>query len=206
MSMSFDVFPVRRYIPRCDEVKGLSQQLFCEYLEKKKIHWDVNFICRTYDTVTGSCVKQDCMVTREGEYQSFSVDGLGQALVFYHEGTDLDREFWMEELSGNEKARKLQDKIYGSLELGYSWNVKRTMGQPAAISLYYGFLAIAIAVLTDGVIYSDDGAWDYACFPVEAEQFQKEYLNLANVRDQGVRDYAESCLNSLRLSMGDGVD
>lgn len=58
----------------------------------------------------------------------------------------------------NWRAEKLKDKIKANIELGYSWSVKRTMRQPYIISIYYGFLAITIAMLTDGIIYSSDGA------------------------------------------------
>lgn len=108
------------------------------------------------------------------------------------------RDFWKEEISINDKAGQLKNQIETSLKIGYMWNVKRTMNQPAIISIYYGFLAIAIAALTDGIIYSDDGGWDSRCFPLGAEQFMDEYLNLSELQDRTIKEFTEKCLHSLK--------
>ena len=72
------------------------------------------------------------------------------------------------------------------------------MGQPAIVSLYYGYLAIAIAVLTDGIIYSDDGAWDYSRLPIEGKFFKNEYLNIKNISDPMVKENIENWLSVLK--------
>ncbi len=92
----------------------------------------------------------------------------------------------------------MEKKIWDNLKTGYSWRVKRTMGQPAVVNLYYGYLAIAIAVLTEGILYSDDGAWDYECFPIEGKVFEKEYLNLDKLNNITLKHSIESCLFSLK--------
>ena len=119
---------------------------------------------------------------------------------FYHidKIEKIDEEFWNEEIKINENARFMEKKIWDSLKTGYSWRVKRTMGQPAVVNLYYGYLAIAIAVLTEGILYSDDGAWDYECFPIEGKSFEKEYLNLDKLNNITLKHSIESCLFSLK--------
>ncbi|UTC76123.1 hypothetical protein E4O03_05315 [Treponema sp. OMZ 792] len=42
----------------------------------------------------------------------------------------------------------------------------------------YGFAAASFAKLTDGIIFSDTGAWDYSKFPCLAEDFLKFYYNI----------------------------
>jgi hypothetical protein len=38
-------------------------------------------------------------------------------------------------------------------------------------------------VLTDGIIYSDDGAWDYSLLPIEGVTFKDIYLNTDKIHD-----------------------
>lgn len=113
---------------------------------------------------------------------------------------DLDKDFWREEIQVNENARAMKEKIDASLEVGYYWSVKRTMGQPAIVSLYNGYLAIAIAALTDGIIYSDDGAWDYSRMPIEGTAFQTEYLDIGKLCDSNVKGNVERWLRELKNS------
>ena len=72
------------------------------------------------------------------------------------------------------------------------------MGQPSIVSLYYGYLAIGIAILTDGLIYSDDGAWDYSRLPILGEDFKTEYLSIKNISDTIVKDNVEKWLDELK--------
>lgn len=72
------------------------------------------------------------------------------------------------------------------------------MGQPAIVSLYYGYLIIVIAILIDGIIYSNDGAWDYSKLPIEGIVFKTEYLNIENISDAMVKDNVEKWLGKLK--------
>lgn len=135
---------------------------------------------------------------KENYHTVFNLNGKGEVYVFFHELTDLDKDFWNEEIEENENAQSMKEKIGINLEIGYFWSVKRTMGQPAIVSLYYGYLAIAIAILTDGIIYSNDGAWDYLRLPIEGKVFKTEYLHVENIRDVMVKDNIERWLGELK--------
>ncbi len=198
MSMSFDIFPTNTYIPKYEELKNLSQEMLKDYFAKENIDIDIFLEFNTKDIVSGKNINCDSLITNEKEYSSFSINGIGESLIFYRKITDIDKEFWKEEIELNHKANELKEKIETNIKLGYMWNVKRTMNQPAIISIYYGFLAIAIAILTNGILYSDDGAWDYHSFPIGAEQFRMEYLNLYNLQDKNIKEYIKKCLYSLK--------
>lgn len=73
---------------------------------------------------------------KEDYHTVFNLNGKGEVYVFFHELTDLDKDFWNEEIEENENAQSMKDKIGINLEIGYFWSVKRTMGQPAIVSLY----------------------------------------------------------------------
>ena len=198
MSMSFDIFPTNTYIPKYEELKNLSQEMLKDYFAKENIDIDIFLEFNTKDIVSGKNINCDSLITNEKEYSSFSINGIGESLIFYRKITDIDKEFWKEEIELNHKANELKEKIERNIKLGYMWNVKRTMNQPAIINIYYGFLAIAIAILTNAILYSDDGAWDYHSFPIGAEQFRMEYLNLYNLQDKNIKEYIKKCLYSLK--------
>ena len=57
------------------------------------------------------------------------------------------------------------------------WSIKRTAWQPVLANILYGFVAIAIAELTNGLIYSDDGDWNFKEISLKAEEFLPMLLN-----------------------------
>lgn len=198
MSMSFEIFPTKKRKPNCDEIIKYSVELFSEFLKKKKISQGIDITTRevTADNVVHT--NPISLVLKEDSHTVFNLNEEGEVYVFYHELSDLDKDFWKEEIQENENAQSMKEKIDTNLEIGYFWSVKRTMGQPAIVSLYYGYLAIAIAILTDGIIYSDDGAWDYSRLPIEGNVFKTEYLNIENISDAMVKDNAEKWLSELK--------
>ena len=140
------------------------------------------------------------MVKNENCHTVFNLNEEGEVYVFYHKFTELDKTFWYEEMQRNKNAQCMQERIVANLDVGYSWDVKRTMGQPAIVSLYYGYLAIAIAGLTDGIIYSDDGAWDYSIFPIDGIAFEMKYLNCEKISDTMVKSNVNKWLGVLKNS------
>lgn len=197
MSMNFEVFPTKKNIPKCNEIIKYSMQLFREFMHREKLIYDIEITTREVSVDKKVLKGTNDLVSKENHYTVFNINEEGEVYVFYHKLTELDNDFWNEELKENKNAQIMKGKIYRNLELGYSWSVKRTMGQPAVVSLYYGYLAIAIAVLTDGIIYSDDGAWDYLCLPIEGSTFADEYLNLDMISDYTVKENIKSWLYEL---------
>ena len=203
MSMSFEVFPTKQGIPVCDDIIDYSAILFNEFLQQEKIACDIEITASELSVDNQVRTKASHLVSTQNNYTVFEVNKEGGAYVFYHNKTKLDKDFWNDELKENRNAQRLKEKIEANLKLGYSWSVKRTMGQPAVVSLYYGYLAIAIAVLTDGIIYSDDGAWDYAYLPVEGNNMKDRYLNIAQISDITVKENIETWIEELKNSYSD---
>ena len=206
MSMSFEVFPTKIKKPECDEIIKYSVQLFKEFMKKEKISQGIDITTREVSADNSVHANPLSLVAKENCYTVFNLNEEGEVYVFYHELTELDKEFWNEEAQVNKNVQFMKENIEANLEIGYSWSVKRTMGQPAIVSLYYGYLAIAIAVITDGMIYSDDGAWDYSCFPIAGSAFEEEYLNIDKVRDITVKQNIEKWLDALKVLFADESD
>lgn len=198
MSMSFEIFPTKKKKPNCDEIIKYSVELFSEFLKKEKISQGIDITTREITADNKVYTNPISLVLKENYHTVFNLNEEGEVYVFYHKLTDLDKDFWNKETQGNKHAQSIKEKIDANLEIGYSWSVKRTMGQPAIVSLYYGYLAIAIAILTEGIIYSDDGAWDYSRLPIEGKVFKMEYLDTKNISDTMVKDNVEKWLSELK--------
>lgn len=200
MSMSFEVFPTNNYMPVSNELITLSQKYIEDFLKRKEINFKIEIRTEIRSVQNHVILKGDDLLKDEFKYEAFILNNSGQALVFYHRRNEIDEEFWREEISCNRKAKKIEHLIKKNLELGYSWSVKRTMAQSAIINLYYGFLAIAIAKLTDGFLYSDDGAWEYNCFPSKVSEFEKEYLDVSKLKDDNKKEWINNCLLKIKCS------
>lgn len=197
MSMNFYIFPTKAMRLNCDEIIKYAVNLFSDYLKREKISQEIHITVREISTDKEVNTNPICLTSKEDYYTVFNLNNEGEVYVFYHELTELDKEFWDEEIQENKNAQSMKEKIYANLGIGYSWSVKRTMVQPPLVSLFYGYLAIAIAVLTDGIIYSDDGAWDYLRLPIEGKTFETEYLNTENIMDTIVKDNVKKWLVKL---------
>ena len=44
VSMTFEIFPTKKYIPKCDEIIRCSRELFLDFLKKELIERDVEII------------------------------------------------------------------------------------------------------------------------------------------------------------------
>lgn len=198
MSMSFEIFPTKKKKPNCDEIIKYSVELFSEFLKREKISQKIDITAIEVTADNAVYNNPIYLVLKENYHTVFNLNEEGEVYVFYRELTKLDKSFWDEEIQENENAKSIKKKIDTNLKIGYSWIIKRTMGQPAIVSLYYGYLAIAIAILTDGIIYSDDGAWDYSRLPIEGKAFKTEYLNIENISDAMVKDNVEKWLSELK--------
>ena len=199
MSTNFFVYPTKRDLLKCEDIIEYSVRLFKKYLYKENINYKIHVGVREVSLNKSEInFKPVSLISTENLYLAFRLNDEGEVYVFYHQLTELDEEVWDEEMEDNKKAQLLQKMIYENRDIGYHWSIKRTMGQPAAVSLYYGYLAIAIAVLTDGFIYSDDGAWDYASFPVLGGDFKEEYLNVNAIENVNVKENITNWLNGLR--------
>ena len=198
MSMSFEIFPTTKRKPNCDEIIKYSVELCVEFLKKEKISQGIDITTKEVTADNVIHTNPISLVWKENSHTVFNLNKKGEVYVFYHELTDMDKNFWKEEIQENENAQSIKEKIDANSEIGYFWSVKRNMGQPSIVSLYYGYLAIAIALLTDGIIYSDDGAWDYSRLPIEGNVFKTEYLNIENISDAMVKDNVEKWLGELK--------
>lgn len=179
MSTNFEVLPTRKKKIECSELINSSMDLFNRFLEKENINTKLEI---TVKEVVNDKIDftPRYLISEESKYTLLEVDKQGELYIFFNRTSEMDKDFWKKEIECNIKAKNLQKKIECNLETGFSWIIKRTMSQPPIVSLYQGCLAIAIAKMTDGVIYSDDGGWDYSLLPMDHMEFEKSYFDMGN--------------------------
>jgi hypothetical protein len=131
-------------------------------------------------------------------YAWFFINGIpGGTDAYFWNIDDLHKEFMNYEMENNNNTLKYKDEIIKSMEIGYRWNFRRSAGQPGIIVLAYGLLSASLCELTDGLIYTDDGAWDYSLFPTTAEEFCMWYFRPELSRKHDDKKWAEECIASL---------
>lgn len=200
MSTSFEIFPTNNYVPTYKEVINLSKKMINKYLCKQNINHEINInyeIFNINDNTKGIDNSQ-FLCNSDNKYAIFYINEEGYCILYYNLLSELDIEFWNEEFKINHKAEKYKNDIKKNQQIGYTWLIKRNAGQPPIVQLYYGFLSIAIASLTNGIIFSDDGAWDYSCFPASSQEFIKDYLDLSILNNKTFREFISDCIDKLR--------
>jgi hypothetical protein len=114
------------------------------------------------------------------DYGWLSVDNYKCGVDFYFQDgrnnkhhREFLREFIGEDLAGSaRRANKLQDFPFDrAAEVGHSWFFRGAVGRSRATWLLAGFAAAALARLTDGILYSDDGGADCNRMPESPDRF-----------------------------------
>ena len=180
MSTTFYVYPGKDYIPTFSELLDISNKRINDFLASLGSVKGVTVDVEVHNSEDHSQIKfdiNDKLNWNDDAYSWFFVRGLGGGTdSYYYRITELDKEAWKEEFETNIRAQQLQNVINRSMFIGYHWSFRRSAGQSGIINLVYGIIAASLAEITDGFVYSDDGAWDYNCLPALADDFFKWYF------------------------------
>ena len=72
------------------------------------------------------------------------------------------------------------------------------MSQPPLVCLYYGFVSMVIANHSKGLVYSDDGAWDYSSMPMGCSEFELSYPDMNKVSSNELSENIRRWINALK--------
>ena len=202
MSTSFEVYPSTTAIPSFAQVLSLAEKYLQNTLERYNIHcvlFKPDFcIMKNVDHTKVPCIISKPARWNKDEYAWFTIgDKAVGCDVSFGVIDELAIECWNDIFQQNKKAEKFESEIRKCLDTGIHWSFRRSIGQPEIINLYYGLLAASFASLTDGFIYSDDSAWEYALFPAKADEFLQSYFN-PQCNDKNYGTWAKECLNRIR--------
>lgn len=201
MSTNFYVYPGKEYIPSFTELLNISNIKINDFLTNLGDVRSVIMDVKIHNNIDHSHIEfnmNDKLIWNDNSYAWFFVRGVGGGTdSYYYKITELDKEIWKEEIETNIKAQQLQDTINRSISIGYYWSFRRSAGQPGIINLAYGLIAASLAEITDGFVYSDDGAWDYNCFPALADDFFKLYFKPEYAVKKDDKEWAQECIKSI---------
>ncbi|HOM03258.1 MAG TPA: hypothetical protein PLH43_10575 [Acetivibrio sp.] len=201
MSTTFEVYPGKEYVPSFAELLDISNERINSFLRDSGIIKSAILDVEIHKNIDHSKVKfnmNDKLIWNDDYYVWFFIRGVdGGTDSYYHKITEFDKEIWKEEISINAKVRQFADSINKSIEIGHYWSFRRSAGQPGIINLAYGLIAASLAKITDGFIYSDDGAWDYDRFPALAEDFFRWYFKPEFAGKSEYKMWAQNCIESI---------
>lgn len=205
MSTTFDVYPGNTSIPSFLSLKVLTELKLHGYFEQHGVAFDPQIDVRLISSENREIHHvnlDDPFWWSENYYAWFTLNGV-------EGGTDahilpLDEQ-WARELRSDwlcdhpqlEQTPELEQVYTTAQLLKRSWYFRRSIGQPAAINVLYGFLTSALAELTEGVVDSNDGAWDFARFPALPQELDRWYMNPQEALDSSSASWASACLTAL---------
>jgi len=201
VSTTFEVYPRTTTIPSFNEVLVLGEQRLHEQLRLRCIHSHpvLTMELRTADAHELLEIDRDTpFCWNDSAYLWLSFTGCNGGMdVSCLQTQEEEFEHWAYVLAPDNPARITPDNVRRAFPSGIYWSFRRSAGQPALINFAYGILAAALAELTDGLVYSDDAAWDTERFPASAQAVYAWYFVPEKAIDPGYRQWAHTCLDAI---------
>lgn len=212
MSTTFDIIPTQTIDITFGQVIQTSTRHIQAFLASLNIQKPITLQVALHDN-EGKYKKKvqlDSLFTwQANEYAWFTIEGVRGGTDAYCEilrDTDIDPEnpwWFLEEIkSKNEHIHAIDEKLTQAKNLNRKWWFRRSAGQPGIINLSYGLISAAVATLTGGLLWSDDGAWNHQRFPAESEAFLQWYLRPEFALKKEDEEWARECIAGLREDLG----
>lgn len=211
MSTTFEVYPGTERIPTFREVADLTGRNLREFLRRERIDVMVPFTVGLYHGIgeVHEPVPLDLdapAVWTDDQYAWFSIPNIAGGMdAYFRPVKQFGRDQCMVDVvSSRGLDESWQNALHKALEVGHYWSLRRSAGQPGLIAVGYGMLAAALAELTGGFVYTDDGAWDYKRFPAWPQEMMTWYFRPEMTEDEERKDWSGRLLRSLRKEIRDG--
>ncbi len=201
MSTTFEVYPTIDVIPSFRDVIALATERLEQFYNSYELLFTTNLsfdLCNKQHK-SRETAEDFQLINDKESYIWFYIEGLnGGTAAYFKMVNDIDIDCWNEEIRLREPSRRWAKELQKSLKMGHYWMFRRSMGQPAEINLSYGYLASAIAELTNGLIFSDDSAWDYERFPCTPSEFYNFYFKPEQAISDDNKQWASKCIKKIR--------
>jgi hypothetical protein len=205
VSTTFEVYPQSPIIPSFAELICLAGQRLIEQLHRRDISASPTLSVILIDGRTEDLLPLDLkspLIWDEKDYAWFYVPGVAGGTDAYCETIDdLGKECWARNLENHAPTRAQRSLVNACITNGRYWYFRRSAGQPGIINFAYGILAAALAELTDGFVYSEDSAWDYARFPATADEFYRWYFIPSMALKTDNAEWARRCLEAISMEL-----
>jgi hypothetical protein len=201
LSTIIKVYPRNTSAPAFRELLDLGAVRLHEQLAARGIDARPQIDVHLIDCVTDELLPLDLTspaIWSPSEYAWFFVPGTGGGTdVSYDSLCSEELKIWAELIDEHAPAGARQDEINACQSNGVCWSFRRSAGQPALINFTYGILAATLAELTNGFIFSDDGAWDYTRFPATPQEFFECYFRPERAIDPCFASWSRTCLDAI---------
>lgn len=179
MSTEFDIFPGRAELPWFEHVRALAEEHLQAWLRtvgvQARVALGTEMRSKSPDVVVVDSAGGP-MSWDDDRYAWFTAADLaGGADAYFWPLDEVTTEYWNEDLLLRPGFARWREPMARAIEVGHCWNIRCSINEPAAVRLAHGFLAGAIAHLTGGFVYSDDGAWEYDRLPATGEELLATY-------------------------------
>ena len=217
MSTCIGVFPVSTIDISFAEVLSLSEKNINAFLASIGVSYQVELVAYIH-AQDGSYQNEVCpnqpFFWKHTEYLWLTIkgvqggtDGYCDPIIF--DGTnepywklDYLKEEILERDTKTTKTYDIDHIIKGFKQFNQSWTFRRSVGQSAIICISYGLIACAVAELTDGILFSNDGAWDYHYFPCDYSEFLAVYFRPDKTDNQDCQKWAIRCIEQVQKEFG----
>ena len=207
MSTTFKVFPTTTIDISFGQVINTSERHINHFLKRiglsKTIKLKVN-IHDNDETYIKNIQLDSKFDWENNEYAWFSIEGTVGGTDAYCEeinGSDIDPEhpWWKLEIleENNNSIQNFREKLGKAKLLNRYWQFRRSAGQPGIIALSYGYICASIAELSDGILWTDDGAWDIKRFPAVSSEFFDWYFQPDKATTYDA-DWSKECIDSIK--------
>ncbi len=203
MSTTFNIIPTKiDNSLTFQNVLSLAKQTLENQLDKLSINLSVAFSVNIHDNkeaYVNEISSNTKFIWAENEYAWFRVDKSSGGTDAYCEKLSehlSDWDTYIEDTLDNiPLTPQLKQQI---IDCEYEWYFRRSAGQSPIMSFAYGHLTAAVAKLTDGYIYTYDGAWHANIFPATADQLLEVYFYPDKAKDAADFDWVTRCIESLK--------
>ena len=197
MSTTFDILPSCKEIPSFSDVLIRCSQNFELYLKRVEIHKSPKITFTILSKEFNKSIPfnfKDPFLWEGGTYLWVEVENIvGGTDGYYWENEDLDYNYWRNEIIPK-KDKPEREHLNKCIETGFHWNFRRSAGQVGTIDILYGVLSGTLAELTNGIVYSDDSAWDYQRMPIKGQEFLSSYYIPEKEIDNEMKERATKCI------------
>jgi hypothetical protein len=193
ISTTFEVYPTTTEIPTLVELLKVANQKINQILRPFELQEVPLIYVRLGEKIISPSDSNSESVKWDEEYAWFYIEPSegGGTDAYFHKVDELVLDIWDD--YGDYGDMYLEVK--NSLSVGYYWSFRRSAGQPAIINLAYGVIASALAELTQGYLFSDDGAWRGG--PIRPNDFNSQYFVPSNAKSFGDASWYERCLDDI---------
>lgn len=155
------------------------------------------------------CNPEADFVWKEDEFLWFTIEDVDGGIQVYRdtikdELIDPTDPWWCleEMIQQNTTISDIETYIEGVKNMDTCWYVNRNFGMSAIFYVLQGVITETLATLSDGIIWNEDGAWEFEKFPMLVDEFSKSYLIAESTENSQYQELAEDCFKEIKEKFG----